>query len=104
MTRPSVADVVPRRSERARSLRRNPSSAIAAFTRSAVSGATPGSSLITRLTVFKLTPALSATWRIVGRACLISSADNVVIGGGEGLSKAPGGEAVGSSTGGGGGL
>src|SRR3954469_17025509 len=68
MTSPTVADVDPRRSERARSLRRKPSSAIASVTRAAVCGATLASSLMTRDTVFKLTPARSATWRIVGRA------------------------------------
>src|ERR671938_25301 len=67
MTSPSVADVRPCRSERARSLRWKPSSSIASVTRLAVSTATPGSELITRETVLRLTPARSATWRIVGR-------------------------------------
>src|SRR3954470_4123667 len=68
MTRPSVAELEPWRSERARSLRRKPSWAIAVVTRSAVCGATLASSLMTRETVLRLTPARSATWRIVGRA------------------------------------
>src|SRR4051794_21328755 len=67
MTRPRVEELRPCRSERARSLRWKPSSEIAAATRSAVALATPGSSLMTRETVFRLTPAASATSRIVGR-------------------------------------
>src|SRR5215211_7580968 len=66
MTRPSVEDDRPWRSERARSLRWKPSAAIASPTRSAVAEATPASALMTRDTVFKLTPAFSATSRMVG--------------------------------------
>src|SRR3954469_8950394 len=57
---------------------------MAAATRSAVAVATPGSSLMTRETVFRLTPAASATSRIVGRvvrraiSALSSIPDNVV--------------------------
>jgi hypothetical protein len=47
-------------------LRWKPSAAIASPTRSAVAVATPASALMTRETVFKLTPAFSATSRIVG--------------------------------------
>src|SRR3954469_9620052 len=67
MTRPRVEELRPWRSERARSFRWKPSSSIATPTRSAVAAATPGSSLITRETVFRLTPARTATSRIVGR-------------------------------------
>src|SRR5215218_4728350 len=66
ITRPSVEDDRPWRSERARSLRWKPSAAIASPTRSAVAEATPASALMTRDTVFKLTPAFSATSRMVG--------------------------------------
>src|SRR5215210_8170818 len=80
MTRPSVPDDWPWRSERARSLGAYPSAAIALSTRSAVSAATPASSLMTRETVFRLTPALRATSRIVGRVDRTPSPldDNVV--------------------------
>src|SRR5215213_1776448 len=67
MTSPSVPDDCPGRSERARSLRSKPSSVIASATRAAVAGATAASPLITRETVFRLTPAVRATSRIVGR-------------------------------------
>ena len=60
----------PWRSERATSLRGKPSSAIAASTRAAVAGRTPSSLLTTRETVFRLTPAVLATSRIVGLATL----------------------------------
>src|SRR3954452_4148961 len=66
MTNPS-APARPWRSPRASSLRVKPSRAIAAVTRRAVSTATPGSSLTTRDTVLRLTPAVLATSRIVGR-------------------------------------
>jgi hypothetical protein len=58
----------PWRSERATSLRANPSRAIAASTRAAVSARTPASRFTTRETVFRLTPAVLATSRIVGLA------------------------------------
>src|SRR3954464_14439057 len=45
---------------------------MAAVTRSAVAGVTPASALITRETVFRLTPAMSATWRMVGRVAFMS--------------------------------
>src|SRR5215208_1532685 len=67
MTSPSVPDDCPGRSERARSLRSKPSSVIASATRAAVAGATAASPLMTRETVFRLTPAERATSRIVGR-------------------------------------
>ncbi len=51
----------PWRSEAAMSLRWKPSSSIAAKTLAAVASATPASSLITRETVLRLTPARSAT-------------------------------------------
>ena len=44
---------------------------MAAVTRSAVAGVTPASALITRETVFRLTPAMSATWRMVGRVAFM---------------------------------
>ena len=68
-----MADERPWRSERARSLRSNPSASIASVTLAAVAGATPASALITRETVFRLTPAWYATSLIVGL-------DNVVTG------------------------
>src|SRR5436309_5204016 len=55
------------------SLRRNPSRTIASWTSAAVSGRTPGSSLTTRDTVLRLTPAAWATSAIVGRALPSSS-------------------------------
>src|SRR5207249_256703 len=55
------------------SLRRNPSRTIASWTTAAVSGRTPGSSLTTRDTVLRLTPAAWATSAIVGRALPSSS-------------------------------
>src|SRR5262245_911308 len=67
MTSPRVEEVTPFRSERARSLRWKPSASIASPTRAAVATATPGSPLMTRETVFRLTPAREATSRIVGR-------------------------------------
>src|SRR3954454_23341679 len=66
MTRPSVAEDPPWRSVRARSLRSKPSASIASTTRAAVAGATPASALMTRETVFKLTPAVCATSLMVG--------------------------------------
>src|SRR4051794_13795254 len=66
MTRPSVAEEPPWRRVRARSLRSKPSAPIASATRAAVAGATPASALITRETVFRLTPAVCATSLIVG--------------------------------------
>jgi hypothetical protein len=45
---------------------------MAASTRAAVAGRTPSSLLTTRETVFKLTPALLATSRIVGLPTLSS--------------------------------
>src|SRR3954465_13909812 len=72
MTRPSVAEPLPWRSERARSLRSKPSASIASETRAAVAGATPASALITRETVFRLTPAVCATSLIVGLDNVVS--------------------------------
>src|SRR6188472_2699556 len=66
MISPRVIEERPWRSDRARSLRWKPSSAIASPTFAAVSAATPGSPLITRDTVFRLTPARCATSRMVG--------------------------------------
>ena len=60
------------------SLRWKPRSSIALKTLAAVASATPASSLMTRETVFRLTPARSATWRIVGRPPMSDTADNVV--------------------------
>src|SRR4051794_20094957 len=67
MTSPIVPEDAPWRSDRARSLRSNPSSAITPATRAAVAGATAASPLITRDTVLRLTPACRATSRMVGR-------------------------------------
>src|ERR1039458_1611546 len=67
MTRPKVREDEPWRSPRAMSLRRNPITAITSRTRWAVWGRTPGSSLTTRETVFRLTRAARATSSIVGR-------------------------------------
>src|SRR3954452_5276284 len=66
MTSPS-APALPCRRLRASSLRADPNRWMAAVTRAAVSCATPGSALTTRETVFRLTPAVLATSRIVGR-------------------------------------
>ena len=74
MIRPSVAVEPPWRSEAARSLRSKPSCAIASVTRSAVAGVTPASALITRETVFRLTPAVCATSLIVGLMTTLSCA------------------------------
>src|SRR4051794_28142439 len=79
ITRPIVEEERPWRSERARSLRWKPRSAIAADTRSAVGPATPGSSLITRETVLRLTPARSATSRIVGRERVAGMTSDTVL-------------------------
>src|SRR3954451_14733641 len=79
ITSPIVDDERPWRRERARSLRWKPRSAIAAETRSAVGPATPGSSLITRETVFRLTPARSATSRIVGRERVAGMTSDTVL-------------------------
>src|SRR5215207_6485515 len=73
MIRPSVALERPWRSERARSLRWKPRATIASVTRAAVSAATPASRLITRETVFRLTPARCATSRIVGLVALMAT-------------------------------
>src|SRR5215218_1168669 len=73
MIRPIVEDERPCRSERARSLRWKPSAAIASPTRAAVSAATPDSPLMTRETVFRLTPARCATSRIVGLVALTAT-------------------------------
>src|SRR5262245_53314271 len=73
MIRPIVALERPCRSERARSLRWKPSATIASLTRAAVSAATPASSLMTRETVFRLTPARCATSRIVGLVALTAT-------------------------------
>jgi hypothetical protein len=67
MTRPSAL-ARPWRSERASSLREKPRREIAASTRAAVSARTPASAFTTRDTVFRLTPAVLATSRIVGLA------------------------------------
>jgi hypothetical protein len=73
MIRPIVELERPWRSERARSLRWKPSSAIASPTRAAVAAATPDSPLMTRETVFRLTPARCATSRIVGLVALTAT-------------------------------
>src|SRR3954447_18355776 len=73
MIRPIVALERPCRKDRARSLRWKPSAAIASPTRPAVSAATPASPLITRDTVFRLTPARCATSRIVGLVALTAT-------------------------------
>ena len=62
---------------------RKSSWSIARVTRAVSSGETPGSALITRDTVLRLTPARAATSRIVGRGRARSpsgASDNVVIG------------------------
>src|SRR4051794_25534699 len=79
MTRPSVCDERPCRSDAARSLRSKPSVAIAVVTRSVVAGVTPASALITRETVFRLTPAISATSLIVGLMTTLSSGGATVM-------------------------
>src|SRR3954452_19226232 len=73
MIRPIVALERPWRSERARSLRWNPSATMASPTRAAVPLATPASSLMTRETVFRLTPARCATSRMVGLVALTAT-------------------------------
>src|SRR3954470_8151798 len=73
MIRPIVALERPWRSERARSLRWNPSATMASPTRAAVPVATPASSLMTRETVFRLTPARCATSRMVGLVALTAT-------------------------------
>src|SRR3954451_16535294 len=84
MTSP-IAPARPWRRLRAMSLRAKPRSVMAASTRAAVSARTPGSWLTTRETVFRLTPAVLATSRMVGRTIAVLSlrgdgADNVVSG------------------------
>src|SRR3954468_6389310 len=73
MIRPSVGRERPWRSERARSLRWKPSATMASPTRAAVPVATPASSLMTRETVFRLTPARCATSRMVGLVALTAT-------------------------------
>src|SRR3954468_22053457 len=80
MTSPT-APARPWRRLRATSLRAKPRSAMTACTRAAVAACTPGSRLTTRETVLRLTPAVLATSRMVGRltgCSLLRSVDNVV--------------------------
>src|SRR3954464_13666251 len=73
MIRPIVALERPWRSERARPFRWTPRARMASPTRAAVPVATPASPLITRETVFRLTPARCATSRIVGLVALMAT-------------------------------